>query len=43
MPTGSCELSNCETLDETIALAKRRGISTVTVIEDGAQEREVSL
>ena len=32
---GICELSPCETLEETVQLAKSRKIAQVLVLEDG--------
>jgi ATP phosphoribosyltransferase regulatory subunit len=32
---GTCELSPCETLEETIALAKEKGISQIIILETG--------
>ena len=32
---GTCELSPCETLEETIALAKEKGISQIVILENG--------
>ncbi len=39
---GSCELSSCETLEESLALARSRGCPAVLALEDG-EERMVRL